>query len=72
LFKDFLKDYQKTFCFENEICHNQPAFFKWDDHCYMVFMKALLSKLEPRLEDSKVVLLNELDEVDEICFFNKG
>ena len=43
LFRDFLMDYSKTFCFENELCVNQPSFFTWEDHCYIIFMKAVLS-----------------------------
>jgi hypothetical protein len=35
-------------------------------------MKAVLSKLEPRYELAHVILFNELDEVDEVCFFNYG
>ena len=72
LFKDFLEDYSKTFCFENELSFAQPSFFTWEDHSYQIFMQALLSKLEPRFEQAHTVLFNELDEVDEVCFYNQG
>lgn len=35
-------------------------------------MMAVVSKLEPRFELAHIILLNELDEVDEVCFFNVG
>ena len=35
-------------------------------------MQDFLSKLEPRFEVAQTVLLNELDEVDEVCFYNQG
>ena len=70
LFRDFLKDYAKTFSFENVLNPNQPSFFTWEDHCYRVFMQAFLSKLEPRKERPGTMILNELDEVDEVIFFN--
>ena len=38
----------------------------------MIFMLDILSVLEPRQEMAKTVILNELDEVNEAIFFDKG
>jgi hypothetical protein len=35
-------------------------------------MQDLLSILEPRQEFNEGIVLNELDEVNEVIFFNKG
>ena len=73
LFRDFLKSYRKTFSsFANLENPNQHAYYTWHDFFYRKFMEALLSHLEPRHEEMDVILHNELDEVNEAIFFEKG
>ena len=72
LFEDFLESYEKLFCFRNEDSLEQPAFYTWENQLYRNFMMRLLSMLEPRKENKNVTIYNELDEVNEVIFFNKG
>ena len=39
---------------------------------YMDFMKEILRSLEPRKEEAKTILYNELDEFVEVLFLYKG
>jgi hypothetical protein len=52
--------------------YNQNSFYTWDDFQYKNFMEALLYNLEPRREEKNVILHDELDEVNEAIFFEKG
>lgn len=73
LFRDFLESYKNTFgSFPNEDSVNQNAFFTFYDYQYRMFMESLLNCLEPRREDRGVILHDELDEVNEVIFFEDG
>ena len=51
---------------------NQNAFYTWHDFHYKTFMESLLYLLEPRIEQRGVILQDELDEVNEVVFFENG
>ena len=73
LFRDFLESYKNTFSsFPNEDSVNQNAFFTFYDFQYRRFMESLLNCLEPRREDRNVIIYDELDEVNEVIFFEEG
>ena len=44
----------------------------WDDKPYRSFMLAIIKSLEPRREDEKTILFEELDEFSELIFFMNG
>ena len=71
LFTEFMKDYWKNFRFEKS-SKLRYCFYSWDDQYYRDFMVTLLRNLEPRREESEVILFHELDDVTEILFMNKG
>jgi hypothetical protein len=48
------------------------SFFSWNDEVYHNFMMDILRTLEPRQEDPNTYLFKELDDVNEVLFFNKG
>ena len=60
------------FSFRNEDSRDQPSFYTWENQLYRNFMMGLLSVLEPRKEFANIIIYNELDEVNEVIFFNKG
>lgn len=72
LFVDFLEIYKSLFSFHNKNSPNQPSYYTWEDQNYQNFIIALLSNLEPRQEERHVLILEELDEVNEVIFFDKG
>ena len=73
LFRDFLQSYRKTFSsFPNLENVNQFSFYTWSDFHYRNFMEALLHSLEPRQEEKGVIIHDELGEVNEAIFFEKG
>lgn len=47
-------------------------YYTWEDQEYRQFMMHLLTHLEPRKELAGCVLLEELEEVNEVIFFEKG
>ena len=73
LFTEFMHDYWKNFRFEKQSFHKRKyCFYSWEDQYYRSFMATLLKNLEPRKEESDVVLFQELDDVSEILFISKG
>jgi hypothetical protein len=72
LFKDFLENYKRTFCFRDYDNIDQPAFFTWESSMYSNFMFDLLRVLEPRIQQKNEIIFNELDEVNEVIFFMSG
>lgn len=69
MFRDFLDNYKRTFCFRNFDNIDQPAFFTWDNSNYRNFMFDLLQVLEPRSQPKNEIIFSELDEVNEVIFF---
>lgn len=86
LYKDFLyKDFLKVFSGVFSFTKNQTAstdtlrlppgkvlYYDWDDQIYRDFMIELFQQLEPRFEPKGSVLYNELEEIQEIFFHEKG
>lgn len=72
LFKKFLIAFAKVFSFQKIENPNRYAFFTWDDQNYRSFMIDILQNLECRREDKYIVLYNELDEMNEVLFFEIG
>jgi CRP-like cAMP-binding protein len=73
LFRDFLKSYSKTFTsFPNMMNVNQCSYYTWYDQHYRKFMEALLYSMEPRREERGEILFDELDEVNEVFFIERG
>lgn len=46
--------------------------FTWDDESYRLFMIKLLNFLEPRMERSRSIIIDELQEVNEAFFVSRG
>ena len=46
--------------------------FTWNDEPYSKFIMNMLSVLEPRFELKNTILLDEMDEVNELMFINRG
>lgn len=46
--------------------------YTWFDDSYRFFMLEILKNLEPRFEEKDTILIEELDEVNEIIFLEKG
>lgn len=72
LYCDFLKCFRRFFSIPNKTSKNWPAFYNWENEYYQTFMLDILQNLEPRFEDKNVVLINELEEFNEVFFFNLG
>jgi hypothetical protein len=72
LFSDFLETFKQTFAFPKRENPNLHAFYSWHDFEYKNFMIDILQALEPRCENSNEILINELDEQNEVLFFNNG
>ena len=72
LFSDFLETYKKTFSFPKLDNVNYNAFYSWQDLEYKNFMVDILQSLEPRCEPKNKIMINELDEPNEVLFFNNG
>lgn len=72
LFVGFLKAFSKVFSIPKHDNPNRYAFFTWNDQCYHNFMLEVLKNLECRREDKGVILYNELDEQNEVLFFETG
>ena len=72
LFSEFLQDFKKFFSFEKKEYGIKHNYYSWEDQAYRNFMFDTLRSLEPRHEESKTILFNELDDFPEITFFNKG
>ena len=72
LYREFLQSFRRFFSIRNPTCHHQPAFYTWDNQKYQNFMLCLLRCLEPRREERGVMLVKELDEFNEVYFFNRG
>lgn len=72
LFERFLCSFAKVFTFPRLNCPHRYAFYTWTDQGYRAFMLQILQNLECRHEDRFVVLYNELDEMNEVLFFETG
>lgn len=51
---------------------HQHSYFSWNDQLYSDFMMDFLLNLEPRNEEPLTKIYSELDEINEVIFFNKG
>lgn len=71
LYRDFLKSFRRFFTIKNP-AGQWPSYFTWDNQKYQNFMLGILQNLEPRREESGVMLIRELDEFTEVFFFNRG
>ena len=47
-------------------------FYSWEDQKYRDFITDMIMCLEPRMEYSNTVIILELEEFNEVLFFNKG
>jgi hypothetical protein len=70
--KDFLKKFSKLFVFPNFDCGRTHAFYGWDDDAYKEFMTRTLMSLEPRKCGPSIVLVNLMEEVTEVLFWDNG
>lgn len=71
LFRDFLQQYRKFFQIPKQSV-NLHSRYTWFDDSYRFFMLEILKNLEPRFEEKDTILIEELDEVNEIIFLEKG
>lgn len=88
LYRHFLHTFDKLFLFpiatpqdmnmstqlfgsSNEI-RNNVEYYKWTDQIYRDFMMSLLELLEPRQEEAGAILFDELEDLQEIIFHEKG
>ena len=71
LFRDFLQQYRKFFQIAKQT-ENLHSRYTWFDDHYRFFMLEILKNLEPRFEEKDTILIEELDEVNEIIFLEKG
>lgn len=72
LFFGFLKSFSRSFSFPNWDNPRAYSFYTWSDQVYHSFMMEIMRSLEPRQEDPNELLFKELEEVNEVLFFNKG
>jgi len=72
LFCNFLNSFRKLFSFPNYDNPQMYSFFSWGDEVYHNFMMDIMRTLEPRQEDPNTYLFKELEDVNEVLFFNKG
>jgi hypothetical protein len=72
LFSDFLDTYKRFFSIPKKEADIKHAYYTWNDYSYRQFMIEILQKLEPRKEEKNTILLNELDEINEVIFFDNG
>lgn len=72
LYCDFLKSFRRFFSIRNPSSAFQPSFYTWENQKYQNFMLSILQYLEPRREEKGVMLVRELDEFNEVYFFNRG
>ena len=64
--------FSKHFSFRKYDNNCQPSFYHWNDPSYSIFMNEFLLNLEPRQELADIVVFGELDEINEVLFFNRG
>jgi len=72
LFFGFLNSFRKLFSLPNYDNPQMYSFFSWSDEVYHNFMMDILRTLEPRQENANTYLFKELEDVNEVIFFNKG
>ena len=72
LFERFLQSFAKVFTFPRLNCPHRYAFYTWTDQIYRAFMVQVLQNLECLREEKYVILYNELDEMNEVLFFETG
>ena len=65
-----MKIYSGIFEFKKN--HLKGSRYVWEDAPYRSFMLAIIKKLEPRKENEKTLLFEELDEFSEVIFFMTG
>ena len=70
LYMPFMKHYSGIFEYQKN--KNRGSRYVWDDKPYRSFMLAIIKSLEPRREDEKTILFEELDEFSELIFFMNG
>ena len=52
--------------------HLRLELFTWQDEIFQKFMLEILQKLEPRMARAHEIIFNELEDVSEILFYDKG
>ena len=78
LYTNFLYQFRATFHIpkdpeENESNeHLSEVFYSWSDQPYREFMMEVLRNLEPRLEVMGTIIFEELDDINEVIFVQKG
>ena len=77
LFRKFLSVFRDTFKIpkenEGEISlSGATPYYNWSDQIYRDFMMQILQKLEPRLMGKNQMIFEELDDINEIIFVQKG
>lgn len=74
LFSDFLLKFSKFFRITKETSFSNfgRQVYTWLDPKYRDFMTGLIIKLEPRYEEKHTIIADELEEINEINFINKG
>ena len=72
LFDHFLLMHHRTFSFKCTWNGHANSFYKWNNDSYRNLMLDILTSLEPRIEEAGITLFEELEEINEVIFFNKG
>ena len=72
LHSEFLKGFRNFFSFEKKSTLIKYNYYNWSDQKYRNFMTDMMMCLEPRMEPSKTIIIYELEEFNEVLFFNKG
>ena len=72
LFAEFLTHFRVFFDLPKTDTKIEHAYYKWDNEEYQEFMIEILKSLEPRTILENILFYEELDEVNEILFIEKG
>lgn len=77
LFRNFLNVFRDTFKIpkdeaKNSVRSGMLPHYTWQDQIYRDFMMQILQKLEPRLMAKNQMIFEELDDINEIIFVQKG
>lgn len=72
LHSQFLDNYKNFFVFEKLYTNVRLNFYSWQDQKYRNFMRSMMLCLEPRIEQRDNIIIYELDDMNEVLFFNVG
>lgn len=72
LFKNFLTAFRRYFSLPNLQSPHRQSFYTWQHSEYQAFMITILQSLEPIRFAARTLIFNELDDVNEVVFIEKG